>query len=301
MKIDRLINIIITLSNRGRVSAKELSEKYEVSVKTIQRDIQTIELAGIPIVSFKGQDGGYEIIDNYKIGNGVINKKEIYLINNLLEGLGKTYESSEIRNLKEKLSIVGEGFKVDSKMAIDFSGWGNSNKSKEKLCLIDKALDENRIIEFSYNNLKGEESIRNVEPIKILFKSYNWYLFGYCLKKQDFRIFKIRRINDIKLKENFNEIREYSLKELFSERADNLINIKLKCTKDFMRKIDDYFDEFEIEEDNKNFNIISLKLPEDQWLYSFILGFGNKVEVLEPIDLRNVIKNKIEDMINIYK
>lgn len=301
MKIDRLINIIMTLSQRGRISAKELSEKYEVSLKTIQRDIDAIELAGIPIVSYKGKNGGYEIIENYKIVNGVINKKEMDLIYKLLDGLGKSYETNEVENLKNKISIGRNEKFNEGKIYIDFSGWGKSDNTKEKLKRIDRALDEERVIEFTYNNLKNEESRRVVEPIKLIFKSYNWYLYAYCLEKEDYRIFKVRRIKELEVKNIPYSKRGDNFLHIFNDRTEKLIDIKFKCGRDFLKRIDDYFDEYIIIDDESDNKILVVTLPEDEWLYSLFLGFGGSIEVLEPIHFRNSIKNRIEKMVNVYK
>ncbi|MGL4109222.1 helix-turn-helix transcriptional regulator [Clostridium sp. LP20] len=302
MKIDRLISIIMTLNNKGRVNAKELANRYEVSIKTIQRDIEAIDRAGIPIVSFKGQDGGYEIMDNYKINNTVMNKGDIYLIATLLEGLGKSYDSQEINSLKEKFEVVN-GKRYDDKnirLIVDFSAWGNGDKTRNKLSIIDRALKESKRLEFYYNNLNGESSHRTVEIIKLIFKGFNWYVYAYCLKKESGRLFKVRRMNNLIIKDKYNEDRNINLDDLFSNREDNIIEIKLKCTNEFCEKIDDYFDDYKIIKDKEK-NIVEVSLPEDQWLYSMLLGLGDEVEVMEPLVLRELIKNKIYKMYSIYK
>ena len=297
MKIDRLISIIMTLSNSEKVTATELAKKYEVSVKTIQRDIESINAAGVPIVSYRGQDGGYGILDTYKIKNSSMNNNDLYLINTLLDGITKIYDSREINNLKEKFSVIVDSEIVSSNLYVDFSPWGDECKTREKLKLLDKAFNEKRIINFDYNNLKGEMSNRSVEPLKLIFKGFSWYLYAFCLEKKDTRIFKLKRMRELKLGNTYDSTRTVNLEELFGNRVDNLKKFKLKVKDSFLKKIDDYFEEYEVIDDN----IITVILPLDEWVYSMILSFGSEVEVIEPIDFRKEIIRRIQDMNNIYK
>lgn len=297
MKIDRLISIIMFLNNRNRVTAKELAERYEVSIKTIQRDIESIDMAGVPIVSYKGQDGGYEILDNYKINSSAMNKEDVYLITKLLEGLGSTYSSQDISSLKEKFIAIGDNENSSNKFIMDFSPWGNENKTKEKLTLLDRCFIEKREVKFEYCNLNGEHSKRRVEPLKLIFKSFSWYLYAFCLEKEDTRIFKVKRMRNIQIGDEFYNEREIDTSKLFNDRENNIVNVKLKVSNNFLKKADDYFDEYELDKGN----IIKFSFPLDEWIYSMILGFGSEVEVLEPLTLRESIKNKIKDMNNIYK
>ncbi|MBD7912116.1 MULTISPECIES: YafY family protein [Clostridium] len=295
MKIDRLISIITILNNRGRTTAKELSDRFEVSVKTIQRDIMAIDRAGIPIVSYQGKDGGYEILESYRVSGSVMSPDDVYIISELLNGIGKSYNSKHLENLIEKFKAI-DTKETSNRILIDFSSWGSGDKTKKKLELIDRAFSEKRTLSFEYSNINGEFSNRAVEPIKLILKSMNWYLYGFCLSKNDMRIFKVRRMDNISLGEKYIVDREYSLDDIFDDRAKDIIKLKLKANEEFIRKVDDYFEEYKI--DGK---IIEVRLPEDEWVYSLILGLGNKVEVIEPEKVRNIIKNRIKEMNNLYK
>lgn len=288
------------LNNRGRVTAKELADKYEVSIKTIQRDIESIDRSGVPIISYKGQDGGYEIIDKYKISSSAMKKEDVYLITKLLEGLNSTYNSKDIITLKEKFKAIESKEDFSDKFIMDFSSWGTGDKTKKKLEIIDKGFSAKKTIFFEYINLNGEISNRVIEPLRLVFKSFNWYLYGFCLKKNDNRIFKVRRMNNLELGEKFYSDRSINLAPLFNDREDNVIDIKLKITDSFTKKLDDYFDEYELTSKDGT-NILNISLPLDEWVYGMILGFGNQAEVMAPLSLRKHIKGKIEEMNKIYK
>lgn len=296
MKIDRLISIILWMNGRGRVTAKSLAEKYEVSVKTIQRDIDAIDRAGVPIVSFKGQDGGYEIEKNYRIDRSVLKRQDGHLIAKLLEGLGRTYNFRELDYLKEKFSVFDGENSMQSRFLIDFSSWGDEAKTREKLRRVDLAFHERRTLVFSYHNLYGERSRRIVEPLKLVFKYYNWYLCAFCRGKEAPRLFKVRRMSEIEMGESFCAERQIDLGALFQERTDRLTKIKLKISEDLKMKIDDYFESYTM----LDADTVEVELPMDDWLFRLILGFGADAEALAPESLRDRIKREIKAMAGIY-
>lgn len=296
MKIDRLISIILWMNGRGRVTARSLAEKYEVSIKTIQRDIDAIDRAGVPIVSYKGRDGGYEIEKNYRIDHSVMKRQDGQLIAKLLEGLGRTYNFRELDYLKEKFSVFDGEKTTQSRFLIDFSSWGDETKTREKLRRVDRAFNERRLLVFSYYNLHGERSRRIVEPLKLVFKYYNWYLCAFCRGKEAPRLFKVRRMREIEMGESFGVERQIDLGALFRERTDRLTKVKLKISEELKMKIDDYFESYTM----PDADTIEVELPMDDWLFRLILGFGADAEALAPESLRDRIKREIKAMAGIY-
>ncbi len=303
MKIDRLISIIMILSNRKRVSAKELAEKFEVSVKTIQRDIDAINMAGIPIVAYKGYDGGYEIMENYKINKSVVNEKEHSMVFNLLEGLGKVYEDKTIENLKEKFKCANSSMNLieEGNIVFDFSSWGNADNTREKLNIISEALKLRKTIEFTYITFDGNSTKRELEPLKIIFKGLNFYICGFCRLRGDIRLFKLTRIKGLNRLDNDFVPRIVDINEFFKPREDNLITLKLKFNKSALNKLDDYFDAYVIEFNEKGDAIVEVEYPENNWIYSMLLSFGSDIEVIEPIHIREIIRKNAEKIIKLYK
>ncbi|MGL4847541.1 MAG: helix-turn-helix transcriptional regulator [Clostridium sp.] len=298
MKIDRLISIIMVLNNKEKVTAKELSEKFNVSIKTITRDMRTIEEAGIPIISYQGYDGGYGIIDTYKVNKASMTKGEVALLKSLLDGINETYKNKEVISLIDKFSLVEEENK--NNFLIDFSKWGKGKEITEKINLLDHAINKNNYIEFEYSNMNGEKTKRKVEGYKIIFKALHWYIYAYCLEKKEMRIFKLDRIKNLNiLKENFEE-REIETENLFKEEIEK-IEIKLKVSKEIKNAIEENFSDYEILKEEENEMIIKVKFPYSRWIDSMILGFGDKLEVLEPIFLREKIKKKIFNMQKRYE
>ncbi len=303
MKIDRLLAIVIMLLNKKRVTAKDLAEHFEVSVRTIQRDVEAINMAGIPIVSYRGQFGGYGILDNYKIDKSFLSDSEHKLLLSALEGINKAYEDKELKNIIEKLTSIkslGSSIK-DNKIIMDFSPWGFSKSLKNKVDLIRKAVDDKGIVKFNYIDLEGNETEREVEAYLLVLKLNRWYLYGFCKLRQAFRLFKVTRIKNLISTNKKFDPRELDYEFNFEFSSDKDICIKLKFDKRALSRIDDYFQLENLEFDDDGFIYAVVNYPEDEWVYSMILSFGDFVEVIEPSHIREIVKDRAKSILKKYK
>lgn len=296
MKIDRLIGIIMYLNNRSRVTANELAERYEVSIKTIHRDMEAINQAGIPVVSYRGQDGGYEILKEYQIDRSVLTQTEISWILQILSALDKNFPFQEFAAMKEKFGAIDKEKQATSKIFIDFSTYGSESKTAEKLKFIEEAFMVSRILVFQYRNLRGECLVRRVEPLQLIFKGVRWYLLAWCTDKQDYRLFRVKRMRDLQLGKFFYEKRETNWDELFSSWNRSTETIRFKFAESFREKLDDYFDTYQVDG-----NIAIVSWPVDEWVSGFFIGLGAEVEVLEPIYLREKIRGKAKKLYEVYQ
>lgn len=302
MKLDRLVAIIMILNNRERVTARELSEKFQVSIKTIQRDMEIIERAGVPIVSFKGNGGGYGIIEEFKVNNSSMTKEEAALVNKLLKGINNSYENIETIALINKL----EGLKKnengrEDRLIIDFSKWGRGEGLNKIINIIDKAILNRNPIKFQYVNGNGESTERIIEPYKIIFKSLSWYVYGFCTLKNEMRIFKVIRIKNIKVCDEQFELKEIIGEDVFKEKDYERTEIELRFKDNFKGIILESFEEYEELKEENGYTIAVIKIPYSNWVEGMILSFGDNVEVIKPTFLRDNIKEKLEKMINLYK
>lgn len=301
MKIDRLVSIIMILNNKERVTTKELSEKFEVSTKTIQRDMEIIEKAGIPLVAHKGYNGGYSILEGYKVNKSSMTKEEAILVNKLLLELNKSYENPETSSLINKLGVVDSNPKdLSDRLVIDFSRWGNKTEINKVINAIDKAILNRNSIEFQYVNIAGEGSRRVVEPYKLIFKALDWYIYGYCNLKQEMRIFKVNRMKDLRVLDKKFILKAEMNFELFKEKEPPKIDITIKFKTEFKNVI---FETFELssEKEEGDFTIAIVSMPYSNWVEGMFLSFGENIEVMAPLFLRNNIRVKVEAMKNLYK
>jgi predicted DNA-binding transcriptional regulator YafY len=311
MKLERLLAIIMLLLNRKQINAKELAEYFEVSQRTIYRDIDAINQAGIPIVSYMGAEGGFGILENYKINKNFLDDYEINSLITALKNLNNTVNNRKISLTLEKLESMKPRKDINSNNSnvipinIDYNNWNSNNTDKEKLKVLNKAIYEKRIISFDYVNTKGEYTHRVVEPLSLLLKDFSWYLQGYCHSKEDYRLFKVKRMRMVNVTEDFFTREAPPLEALdYSEewyKDKTVIDITLKFKIEARTRVVDSFNEEQIQFNEDGTTKVNFTAPEDNWLFELILGFGSQVEVVEPLQLRLLIRQKAIEISNIYK
>lgn len=308
MRIDRMLGIIVLLLNRNKITAKELSRRFDVSVRTIYRDIEAICLAGIPIVSHPGSKGGLGIMENYRLNGQILSIDDMTSIISTLKNVNSTLGNNELETVSEKILSLIPKDKIDyvnkqsEELCFDLIPWSSREKNKDFIKLIQYAISERLLIRFIYRNNKGEALKRTVEPMTLVFKGYAWYLFAFCRGRSDFRLFKLTRMDIIEvLTEKFDR-RNASYRDIIKSppQPANLIVIKLKFSSAARPKVEEYFEESIVNVLEDGSLIVSLTIPEDEWVYSTILGFGEYAEVLEPQYVRTIIKEKINKMSSVY-
>lgn len=294
---NRLFEIIYILMQKRKVTAKELANKFEVSTRTIYRDIEILNRANIPVYATKGKDGGIELLEEYVLNKTILSEEEQNQILFALQGMRKVNGQNE-RDVLEKLSTFFNK-KINDWIKIDFSNWGKSHLQEKRFDMIKVAILNKNPIEFIYYNSNGDKTKRIAEPLQIWFKDKSWYLIAYCRMKQDYRIFKITRIKEIKtLQEHFE--RELPKEQKEEKYKFRIISLELEIGKEMAYRV---YDEFECSEitkkDDGNF-IIKVEYPENEWVYGYILSFGEYLKVLSPDRVKTTIRNKLEKTLKNY-
>ena len=296
MKDNRLFRILYYILEKEKVTANELAEKFEVSVRTIYRDIDSISSVGVPIFTTQGKGGGIKIDNEFILNKSLFDANEKEQIIAALQGLEKTNEAYK-SELITKLSAL---FKIKNSnwIEIDFTSWGSNNTYQDLFNALKTTIINKNIISFSYNSSKAEKINRKVKPIRLLFKEQDWYLYAFCLLRNDFRYFKLSRMKDLEvLAINYEDNFENAVlkKEL---KYENIVNIKLKFDKSVAFRV---YDEFKaIVEDKKGNLYVEMKIPNNYKLYNYIFSFGANVEILEPKEIRNQFKNMINKIAKKY-
>ncbi len=302
MKIDRLFSELVYLMNREVVSAREMAEHFEVSVRTVQRDMDTLGLAGIPILSLRGAQGGYGIMKEYKLDRQLINTHDLFFILTSLESISSALSNKDMGTTLEKMKTLvrdyqqGEINSQKERLHIDFSAFSIGKHSRELFSTLQKGIETSRLIEFVYTNNRFEQTLRTVEPMTVLFRWFSWYLYGFCRLRKDYRIFRLSRMRDVRLLEKRYERRNRGVEQFFKEtdrEADrHSLDITLKFHPSSRTYIEDYMKDGSMETDSNGDIILRLRMPENEWLYGMILSYGEMVEVLEPARLRDIIYKK---------
>ncbi|MDW8802083.1 YafY family protein [Clostridium sp. A1-XYC3] len=308
MKIDRIISIIMILLQRKKISAAKLAEMFEVTPRTIYRDIETINTAGIPIITYPGVNGGIGIMEEYKIDKKLFTTSDIIT---LLMGLGSisgAMTKDEITNtlVKVKALVPDEQIRdielKSTQISIDLTPWMGNKNLQLNLEKIKEALNEKRLLTFEYYDRGGKGSNRKVEPYRLVLKESNWYLQGYCDSRQDFRIFKLSRISALKILEDTFTPREFHGKALGSWDyiEKNIVTIKLLVDESLRDRMMEYCGEENIQSYGDSKLVVNFPFVEDEFGYNLLLSFGDKCKCLEPTRVREEIIRRIKELLRIY-
>lgn len=310
MKIDRLLAITMLLLNRRRISAKELSERFEVSLRTIYRDVEAINQAGIPVVSYAGLSGGYEIMDQYRLDRQFLSLEELHSIITGLKGIRSSIGDQEISNLLDKVgALVAKSEQhtaahLSNELIIDMNPWRNGHQNKEQLTVLRTAIRETRLVAFSYISSQSEPSVRTVEPMGIVAKGFGWYLYGYCLLREDFRVFRLSRMHEVDVLPQTFERKQETLEQLDYSRGkrdpSTLIKIVLHAQANIRAQIEDYFRPDQVVRQPDGTLLITATQPDEPWLHGLLLGYGPSLRILEPAHLAAAIKEKAEKIVALY-
>lgn len=305
MKIDRLMGITMYLLNRNVVSAKELAERFEVSVRTIVRDIESLSMAGIPISSSTGASGGYEILDTFKLNKQITTMEDYLFIITALKGMCSAYDSEKINITLEKLLTAGHYKDEEQRIFIDFGVVREGRSIPGFVREIEEAIQNKRIIEFDYADSAGQKSHRTVEPLALNYRWYAWYLLAYCTNKNDYRIFKLNRLTDLTVTDRQINCEHGNVPELLEKQwrddTRRYIPMKLLCKAEVRVAIMEYMKGKIIEErENGDFVIATYGIENERMWLSLLLGFGDSIEVLEPQEVIDMLKEKALQIQNLY-
>lgn len=304
MRVDRLLSIMLIILNRGNVTGQELADYFEVSLRTIYRDIEKICESGVPIASVGGKGGGYYIMEDYDIKNLFLNKNEALTLIPLMNSLGNLMGKNQgFKDIGQKFERVYDQSNNHSKLKIDLSHFSMKEELKEYLFLINKSIEESRELIFSYINRNKEYGERIAEPIQVTLEHGDWYFIAYCKVRDDYRKFKLVRMRNLKLGDKFSkrDISLDQLEQIFSDSySKRSVKVKLKFSGDLGEQLPEYFDKNNISEMVDGYFCVEDVYPNEEGLIKFILGFGQDCEVLEPDFLRDNVKGYINKMLNKY-
>lgn len=296
LKIERLLSIVITLLNRKRVQAKELADTYGVSIRTIYRDIDTISLAGIPIVTYQGTGGGIGLIEGYHLEQGLLSEDEMKDIVIGLQSLSTVLDENRTSQLLERFRRLNRNAEQAS-FVVDYSGWKEDTKESNARNFIKSVIDDSYMLSFQYCNVDGVKSERVVEPHTLVLKGQRWYLYAYCSERQAFRLFKLSRMTELNKMEQHFEPRDLSEEVLpwkpeFIKLKESVSPILLQFNKRAKHIAEEWFghEALQLQSDTGTY-LVHVPYHENDWLYRFILGFGADVVVVEPLHLRYKIRD----------
>lgn len=299
MKIDRLMGILVYLLNHGRTSAQILAEKFEVSPRTIMRDLESLDRAGIPIQSFYGAEGGYQIMDSYVWEKQAAARHEYDWIVTALEGMASAYTNKSLEQALAKIQSISR--KKETAVSIDLSVAGEDAKIREQLALLEDAIGKKCAVRFSYTNSHDETKEIQTEPAGLQYKWYNWYLIGYCEKYQDYCMFKLVRMDNLQVTDIKNT-KDHRLADIsIKDSKEPAVHIRLYGKAAIKTKCREYLNgRITQEYENGDFEFCFSAPEHETFWYGVVLSFGDKAEIIEPEEIKERILQTCKEIQLLY-
>ena len=301
MKIDRLIGILSILLQEEKTTAPELAERFEVSRRTINRDIEDLCKAGIPIRTAQGTGGGISIMDGYRMDRTILTSKDMQMILAGLRSLDSVSGSSYYSQLMEKIQTGSSEFiSGRDSMLIDLSSWYKGSLAP-KIEVIQSAIESRHLMRFEYFAPSGE-SDRRIEPYYLVFQWSSWYVWGWCLERKDYRLFKLNRMDKVAEIDKEFICRNAPMPDLSTEKIfPGGIKVKALFTPDMKWRLVEEFGPHCFTESDDGRLLFSADYTDMESLVTWLMTFGAKAEVLEPIEARDIIRRNAEETLNIYR
>ena len=309
MKVDRLVSIIMILLDKKRIGAQELADMFEVSPRTIYRDIDAINMAGIPVRGASGVGGGFEIMQEYKVDKKVFSTADLSALLMGLTSLSNMIRGEELVHALAKVKSFIPADRANdielkvNQICIDLSPWTGNSSIQPYFEMIKAALQENRLLTFEYIAHHGNKGVRTVEPYQLVLKNSHWYLQGYCHKRNDYRLFRLSRMSNLQMQEETFTARDYQKPILdFAEILETMqTKIKIRIHKSIMDRVLDYCTYEDFFTDDDEYYLVNFPFIENEYHYDILLSFGNKCECLEPAHIRAEMRRRIHDIAAIYE
>ncbi|MGG3283180.1 helix-turn-helix transcriptional regulator [Paenibacillus solani] len=311
MKIDRLLAITVLLLNRGRLSAKELAERFEVSSKTIYRDMDTLSQAGIPIVAHQGISGGFEIMEHYMIDKYWLSAEEMSTLVAAVKGMSSALADQQMDILLEKVKALlhrveqsfGGEYRRES-VVMDFQPWGQRQGLKNSVSLLKQAIQESRRVIMEYISSEGASERRIIEPASLILKGNVWYVQAYCLVREDERIFRLSRMQRIEMLSEHYESRPLSGKESLEWKTswshEQEQETVLLFEASARQRVADIFPPEQVNVSPDGAIRVQTRYKLDEWFYGMILSFGAQVLVEQPHEAAEELKRRAQRIISRY-
>ncbi|MDR0896909.1 MAG: YafY family transcriptional regulator [Oscillospiraceae bacterium] len=298
MKLDRLMGLLTVLLQRDKVTARELAARFEVSRRTILRDVDALCLAGIPIVTTRGGDGGIAIMEGYKINKGVLTGDELQMLITGLKSMDSISETAHFERLMAKLTPKGAAVSPDSSLIIDLSA-PHKDSLTEKISLLKQAIAQRKTVAFDYYYPKGEMR-REIEPYQVEFRWRAWYVFGFCPLRQAFRRFALSRLWNPQITDHAYAPRpvpaaQQTAEDAFPERHHLTILFDKSVR---FRLIETYGPACYEERDDGL--LLDLEYTNKDWTFAWILGFGDKAQVIAPPEARDALAEMTKKLWELY-
>ena len=298
--VDRLFQIVYILMEKPQTTAKELAERFEVSERTIYRDIDKLTLAGIPIYTNQGKNGGISILPNYVLDKTVLTTEEKEKILESLNALNEVTFSGNKESVSKLQSFLGEQYQ--DWIEVEFSSWSNSEEEAERFAQIKDAILKHSYMKIIYSGNQGALTERKIKPLKLCFKNQAWYLYAYCCLREDYRFFKLRRMTEIITTDKIFEpelvgkVLPEGNKEYTKDAS--VIPVSLEINQDMAFRAYEELSDISVSPDGKLRCVV--EVSDIHWFISYVLSYGSHIRILEPLEIKERLIQEMENMRKLY-
>lgn len=300
-KVERLISIIMILLKKEVVSTKEFSELFHVSKRTILRDMETLSLSNIPIYAVHGVNGGYGIMDEYKVDKRLLNSSDLENILTALGGLEQILLTEEVEQTIKKIEAMVSPLSLNRSIQLAFYDWEGRSEILETLKTCQESILKKRLVSFSYTDKDGAATNRMVEPYELHFSESSWYLKGYCLHRQGYRTFKLSRIDHITVDEReFHPRDDWAGQTHQANYLPQLVTVKAWISASIKDQFIERYGRKSIEDHGSGLLLATVYVPQNPIGFQFLASFGTHLKVVEPKSYVEDFRNYLYQMMENY-
>lgn len=325
LKTERLLETVFLLLDKRKVTAEELATRFGVSKRTVLRDMESLSLAGIPIYSRQGKEGGFSLMETFILDKSLLTAEEQKEILSALETMKPFTENHTEKLLMKLKGIFSSPEPRTDWLEVDFFRWGKKNGDSERFNLLKSCILKRQPVAFVYSGTSGKTEKRQVYPLKLVFKKNTWYLQGFCPDKNDYRTFKLNRLRELSVLPGSFEDKyrpplldnpEYILENPATNPPDTgnpnppdtdnqnppvpIISLILEFSPEVAYRVYDEFEPEEITPNSDGSFTVEVSYPETDWVYGYILSFGTAVTVISPRRVAEIIKSRSEKIFQKY-
>lgn len=294
----RLFEITMLLAGRGQATAAELAERFDVSVRTIYRDIDALSGAGIPVYAEQGRNGGIRLLEGYVLDKSLFSAEEQAQLMAHFQSLA-TLGTPDTEVLLDKLAAVFG--RQGSWLQVDFAPWDGGEDTRAVFRLLRDAILRRQVVRFLYSGADGRQSVREVEPDRVIFRGQGWYLYGFSRERDAFRFFKLQRMREVQPTSQHFTSRPAAETPADLPYTGPVLHMKLWIERQTAFRVYDEFAGKQITQTPEGDFVVELDMPDGGWLTGYILSFGAGAKVLEPPELRQRIAKAAADMAALYQ
>ncbi|MBI1259374.1 MAG: WYL domain-containing protein [Chloroflexi bacterium] len=309
-RTDRLLAIVLELQAKGWQRAEDLAARFEISKRTVYRDMQALSESGVPVISLPGQ--GYSLVEGYFLPPLTFSADEALIL--ILGGdfMAQSFDAEYRRAAQSAVSkieaVLSDQLREDVhylQSSLRFVG-DTAADASGTLQTIRRAVVQRRTVRFDYHARAGEDiagthSTRDANPYALVNANHRWYMIAYCHLRKDVRGFRIDRMSHVEvLRRAFARPAGYSLQN--NELSPRDVTVRALFSPDVAAWVQEdrlfYIDSMVMQDDGL---LVTLKLRREEDAVQWLLGWGAHVSILEPMTLRDRLIAEAQRMIDHYK